>query len=71
MMPALEALAQRHVGYGVQPAHYEAVGDALLFSLSQSLDDAYTPEVAEAWSALYAELSRIMQQAAYGQAQPA
>ena len=30
MVPALEALAQRHVGYGVQPAHYPIVGQCLL-----------------------------------------
>src|SRR4051794_8971406 len=33
VVPALEALAQRHVGYGVKPEHYEAVGDALMWAL--------------------------------------
>lgn len=31
----IAGLAQRHVAYGVQPAHYQAVGTALLWSMRQ------------------------------------
>jgi nitric oxide dioxygenase len=68
VVPALEALAQRHVGYGVQPSHYQAVGEALMWSLSQGLGDAFTDEVRAAWSTLYREITQVMQKAAYGRA---
>lgn len=63
VVPALEALAQRHVGYGAKPSHYDAVGDALLWSLSQGLGDSFTDEVRAAWSTLYHEITEVMQNA--------
>jgi hemoglobin-like flavoprotein len=30
LMPVLNRLGERHVGYGVQPQHYDTVGAALL-----------------------------------------
>jgi nitric oxide dioxygenase len=66
MVPALEALAQRHAGYGVKDEHYQAVGDALLWSLGQALGDAYTDEVRDAWAALYERITRVMQNATRG-----
>ena len=57
VVPAVKALGQRHVGYGVQPAHYDTVGAALLWTLEQGLGDAFTPEVKEAWTAIYTLLA--------------
>jgi hemoglobin-like flavoprotein len=68
MVPALEALAQRHAGYGVRDEHYESVGDALLWALGQSLEEAFTDEVREAWSELYAGITAIMRGATCNQA---
>lgn len=59
----LRALGQRHVGYGVRPAHYDTVGAALLDTLAIGLGDHFTPEVRAAWAALYAHVSRTMQEA--------
>src|SRR6202044_1708529 len=33
VLPAVSALAKRHVAYGVKPAHYTPVGEALLWTL--------------------------------------
>jgi nitric oxide dioxygenase len=63
---AIEALARRHVAYGVEPAHYDTVGEALLWTLEQGLGEAYTAEVAAAWGALYTTLADVMKGAAYG-----
>src|SRR5215216_3413568 len=41
VVPAVKALGQRHVGYGVQPAHYDTVGAALLWTLEQGLGDVF------------------------------
>ncbi len=53
-------LAQRHVQYGVKPAHYAWVGEALLWTLEKGLDKDWTPEVAEAWTTCYSILSTSM-----------
>ncbi len=37
VVPASEELARRHVAYGVEPAHYDVVGAALLWTLEQGL----------------------------------
>lgn len=68
LMPVLHALGARHAGYGVREPHYATVGQALIKTLSQGLGDAFTPEVAEAWAAMYGVVSREMQRAAQPQA---
>jgi hemoglobin-like flavoprotein len=60
LTPALEALGQRHVGYGVEDSHYETVGAALLWTLKQALKTEYTDEINQAWEALYTFLSETM-----------
>jgi hemoglobin-like flavoprotein len=63
-LSAFQALGKRHVGYGVQNAHYETVGKALLKALAQSLGDRFTPQVREAWETLYGVMAGIMMSAA-------
>jgi nitric oxide dioxygenase len=60
IVPQVEVLAQRHVGYGAQEAHYAVVGETLLWTLEQGLGEAFTPEVKEAWTEAYALLSGAM-----------
>jgi len=60
LMPAVEALARKHVGYGVTPAHYAPVGAALLWTLEQGLGDGFTPTVKDAWTTAYGALSGAM-----------
>jgi hemoglobin-like flavoprotein len=62
LVPALEALGERHAGYGVSAASYATVGDALLWTLERGLGAAFTDEVRSAWAATYALLSRVMQE---------
>jgi nitric oxide dioxygenase len=71
VLPAASALAQRHVGYGAKPEHYPVVGAALLWTLEKGLGEAWTPEVAEAWTAAYGTLSGFMIAEAYGKSQAA
>jgi nitric oxide dioxygenase len=71
ILPAASALAKRHVNYGAKPEHYPVVGAALLWTLEKGLGDAWTPEVAEAWTAAYATLSGYMIGEGYGGAQAA
>ncbi|QDW37467.1 hemin receptor [Bradyrhizobium sp. KBS0727] len=71
VLPAASALAKRHVSYGAKPEHYPVVGGALLWTLEKGLGDAWTPDVANAWTAAYGTLSGYMIQEAYGRAQAA
>jgi hemoglobin-like flavoprotein len=64
IVPAVQSLGRRHVGYGVQPAHYQIVGQALLDTLATALGDQYTVDVADAWTAAYSLLAGVMQEAA-------
>lgn len=57
---ALDQLGRRHAGYGVQLAHYETVGQALIETLALGLGEAFTPAQREAWVALYAQLAGRM-----------
>lgn len=60
VVPAAQALARRHLGYGVGEAQYATVGAALLWTLGQGLGDAFTPDVEAAWGAAYALLAGVM-----------
>jgi nitric oxide dioxygenase len=71
VLPAASALAKKHVEYGVTAEHYAPVGAALLWTLEKGFGDAWTPELADAWSTAYGTLSNFMIAEAYGQAQAA
>ena len=60
IVPAVQALGQRHVGYGVKDEDYDAVAAALLWTLGQGLGEAFTPEVEEAWTITYTTLANVM-----------
>ena len=60
----IAAMAHRHEGYGVKPAHYQYVGAALLWTLEQGLGKEWTKEVAEAWKESYETLTQAMLQEA-------
>jgi len=64
ILPAVRALGQRHVGYGVRNEHYDTVGAALLWTLEQGLGAEFTPDVRDAWATAYGLLAGVMQEAA-------
>ena len=64
LVPILQSLAKRHVGYGVKEAHYDTVGAALLKTLEQGLGKAFTPDVKAAWASVYGVMSNVMISAA-------
>ncbi len=64
IVPAVQALGRRHVGYGVTDDHYPTVGAALLWTLQQGLGDSFTEETAQAWETVYPVLSDTMKAAA-------
>jgi hemoglobin-like flavoprotein len=60
--PGVRSLGKRHRMYGVADTDFETVGRVLLWTLEQSLEARFTPEVGEAWAAVYGVLSGIMKQ---------
>ena len=60
MLVTVQALALRHVRYGVVATHYASVGEALIWTIRLGLGAAATPEVLAAWVVAYDLLSRAM-----------
>lgn len=69
LVPAVQDLGRRHVGYGVKDEHYATVGSALLWTLEQGLGSAFTPEVKDAWTTTYTVLADTMKGASSQTAQ--
>jgi hemoglobin-like flavoprotein len=56
----LHGMGRKHVEYGVTDEMYGWVGECLLATLAEHAGDAWTPEVAGAWSDAYAAISGLM-----------
>lgn len=56
----VKALGERHKKYGVKDEHYEAVGEALLWTLKQGLGEYWSLELANAWKEFYETLAAKM-----------
>jgi hemoglobin-like flavoprotein len=63
LIPVVQDLGRRHVGYGVANQHFETVGAALLWSLQRVLGGAFTPQVEDAWTTVYGLLAGTMKAA--------
>ncbi len=64
ILPAVQALAVRHAGYGVRSQDYDAVGSALIWTLGAGLGDRFTDQHKAAWVEVYTNLANIMRAAA-------
>lgn len=64
MAAYLAQLGRDHRKYGVEPAMYEAVGDALLGTLRAFAGPAFTPAAERAWTEAYGAISALMIKAA-------
>jgi|SRR6516162_1987948 hemoglobin-like flavoprotein len=55
---------RKHARFGVQPSQYVAMGEALMWSFECKFGASFTPELREAWRALYATVQLDMRRAA-------
>jgi len=60
LAPAVERIAQKHVGLQILPEHYPYVGEALLGAIKEVLGDAATDDVLAAWGEAYWFLADIL-----------
>ncbi|NOU51892.1 hemin receptor [Pseudoalteromonas sp. JBTF-M23] len=49
LVPVLQSLAERHVGYGVKAKDFTPVGNALLHTLKVGLGEQWNDELRQAW----------------------
>lgn len=68
VVPAVEALGRRHAAYGVEDAHYDTVGAALLGTLRAALGGDFDPDTEAAWALAYGTLAAVMKRASVGAA---
>jgi hemoglobin-like flavoprotein len=64
----IQALAIRHVQYGVLDSHYQKVGTALLWTLEKALGNDFDGFTKQAWIDCYTMLSEAMITATKGEA---
>ncbi|KXX68742.1 globin family protein [Flammeovirga sp. SJP92] len=64
LVPVVQDLGKRHVGYNVEDSHYDTVAAALLYTLETGLGDNWNDEVKEAWTTVYVVLATTMKEAA-------
>ncbi|PKP94690.1 MAG: NO-inducible flavohemoprotein [Alphaproteobacteria bacterium HGW-Alphaproteobacteria-16] len=60
LAPAVERIAQKHVGLQILPEHYPHVAEALLGAIKAVLGDAATEEILSAWGEAYWFLANIL-----------
>jgi len=64
LIPAVQKLGVKHVGYDVKAEHYDTVGAALIKTLSAGLGKDFTAPVKKAWTTVYKTLATTMIDAA-------
>jgi len=60
LAPAVERIAQKHVGLQILPEHYPYVAEALLGAIKAVLGDAATDDILAAWGEAYWFLAHIL-----------
>ncbi|HWT51485.1 MAG TPA: NO-inducible flavohemoprotein [Caulobacter sp.] len=58
--PAVERMAQKHIGYNILPEHYPYVATALLGAIKDVLGEAATDDILNAWGEAYWALANIL-----------
>ncbi|WP_119681441.1 NO-inducible flavohemoprotein [Indioceanicola profundi] len=60
LAPAVERIAQKHVGLNILPEHYPYVAEALLGAIKDVLGDAANDEILAAWGEAYWFLANVL-----------
>jgi len=60
LTPVLKELGAKHAKYGVVAAHYPVVGAAFIDTLKDGLQEAFTPEVCSAYTAMWGVVQATM-----------
>lgn len=60
----LKSLGHKHISYGTVSSDYPLIGDALIQALERHLGEDWNPEVEQAWTLGYQQISELMIQGA-------
>ena len=64
IIPAIQALGERHMSYGVKKEYYPYAKESFLWALEKHLKDEFTPTLKSAWSQAFDTLIETMINAA-------
>src|SRR6266700_7455449 len=64
LVPVLEAMGRRHVTYGAGDEHYDTVIQAMLLTLTETLNSGFSAELRAAWSDALAFVADAMKRGA-------
>ena len=59
LAPVIERIVQKHVSVGVRAEHYPIVGRHLLGAIAETLGEAATPALLDAWAEAYGSLAKL------------
>jgi len=62
LVPVVERIAHKHIGYHILPEHYPFVAKALLSAIADVLGEAATPELLQAWGEAYWFLADVLKE---------
>ena len=60
VLPAIQALGERHASYGVRAEYYPLAKEAYLWALEKHLGGTLTPAMKEAWDMAFDALTQAM-----------
>lgn len=60
LVSVLRDLGAKHAKHDLVKAHYDLVGESLLYTLEKALAEAFTPKVKEAWVGVYGVIAEQM-----------
>jgi len=60
ILPAIRALGERHLSYGVKAADFPLSKEAYLWAMEKHLGEEFTPELKQAWAAAFDALLQAM-----------
>lgn len=60
LQPMLFNLGQIHHSFGIEGHQFTSFGEAMMFALKSSLGKEFTPDVENAWKAVYLHLASTM-----------
>ncbi|MFK3740518.1 globin domain-containing protein [Massilia sp. TN1-12] len=61
--PVINRIVHKHVSVGIRAEHYPIVGHHLIKAIADTLGDAATPALLDAWREAYGSLARLLMQA--------
>ncbi|WP_417353413.1 NO-inducible flavohemoprotein [Flavobacterium alkalisoli] len=60
LMPVIDMIGHKHTSLDIKPEHYAIVGENLIATISEVLQEAATDDIIDAWTIAYQQLADLM-----------